>query len=561
MTYCIREFQGIFPRINAASLPGNAARKAENVKLSHGRLDAWRKPKFVADLGDAQSAFVHDCCWAGSANYCKHFLAARPCNDIYISDPCACPQVVKEWCNDGEAIPLGVDKPDMPLVLSDTGIASEEFAQLRTYRVTFCGPCGEGPASLPSPPIKADKTTEVELDVPQPSGKYVVDEIKIYASHTDWDVSQGYQSINPNDINVGFHSTDGADSSWFLVGTVPVGTTVFSDGSGDVTERLCRELNTADFLPPKEGMMITGETANGSLVGFIPNEQYVYMSERNAHWGWPRRKTKIFDCRVRWVCAVGNTVLVLTDGNIYVFNDDSDGTVDGGNATRVTKIPGAYPLVSTRSVVCTRSSAIFASNCGLIEVGADGGVSIISSPFFADDDWWEIDPGSIRAATNKGRYFFTSSRFSGILDLNIDGMSTDTQRNLTTLCYFPICWIEDKQGRLFFLSDGKVYQWDAGAELLPYTYESAITRLPKPVTFSAASVLYSNLKPGQCAAPETFRIESECEELECLVLNSSEQFRVNVQRVRDLAVGVSGTRSVEEICVATDFPTLGVVAA
>ena len=560
MTYCINLFQGIIPRLDAALLPGNAARKAENVKLVHGRIDAWCKPKFVADLGDAQSAFVWDCCWRGAESYCKHFVTGRVCNDVYISDPCDCPKVLKDWCSDDDPIYLGLPKPDQPQAWIAEDASDEAFTQARTYLVTFCGPCGEGPASIPSPPVKADKDSVVDITLPTPDPKYQVDEIKIYASHSMWDVAQGYQSEQQGDINNGFIAVDGSDVEWFLVATVPVGTTIVSDSGGDATGRLCRAITTQDFYPPPEGLIITGELSTGSLVGFVPGEQKIYESERNAHWAWPPRKCKMVECNVRWVCVIGNRTIVLTDGDIYIGVDDADGTVDGDFGSTLERIEGAYPLVSTRSVVCNRTGVVFASNTGLIRVTPDGGVDNVSTSHFAPDDWWNIDPSSIRAAHYQGSYFFTSTRFSGIFDLNLEGHSTDLPQNLTTICYFPICWIEDKQGRLFFLSNGKVYQWDASNELLPYTYTSAISMLPKPTTFSAARVEYSNLCRGVQGEPAIFRIESDCRERYCRTLRHTEPFRVNIQRARDISVTVSGTRSIRQICVAVDLPVLGIAA-
>lgn len=560
MTYCINSFQGLIPRLDAAALPGNAARKAENVKLVHGRIDAWCKPRFVADLGVAQSAFVHDCCWAGAESYCKHFITARVCNDVYISDPCDCPKVVKDWCGDGEAVYLGLPKPDTPNATQLNGIADESCAQLRTYVVTYSGPCGEGAASAPSNAVKGDKDTEVQIQLPEPDPKYEVDKINVYVSHSMWDVTQGHQTMQQADINAGYPSVSGSDVEWFLVACVDVGTATVVDSGGDATGRLCRAITSEDFYPPPEGLIITGETSAGSLVGFIPGEQRIYYSERNAHYAWPPRKCKMVECRVRWVCTVGNRVVVLTDGNIYVGADDAEGTVDGSMASSFERLEGAYPLVSTRSVVCSRTGVVFASNNGLIRVTPDGAVDNISTTHFAPDDWWQIDPSSIRAAHYQGSYFFTSSRFSGIFDLNLEGHTAATPQNLTSICYFPICWIEDKQGRLFFVSDGKVYQWDASNELLPYTYVSAISRLPKATTFTAARVEYSNLCPGQSGDKELFRIESGCRERFCRTLQHAEPFRVNIQRARDLSVTVQGTRSIREICVGIDMPVLGIAA-
>jgi len=561
MTYCLAEFQGLIPRLDRSLLPGNAAVKADNARLTSGRLDSWREPAFVADLGFVCSGFVLDCCWRGSEDSCMHYLPARTCNSVYLSTPCDCPKVVKEWCGDEMPRYLGLPVPEAPAILSDSGITDECDAQLRAYRITYEGPCGEGGASKPSAPIKADKSTTVELDLPSlGDSKYEVTHINIYAQHVVWDATEGYLSNNPADYAAGFLSLGSGASDWFLVGTVPVGTGGFTDDAADVTLRQGRLLTTADWRPAPEGLVITAETQAGSLVGFVPNEQYVYFSERNAYHAWPRRKCKKLECRVRHVCAFDNNIIVLTDGDIYVIQDSANGEFGGSEQSPVRRISAPYPLVSTKSVVCTRSGVVFASREGVVRVTPDGAVDLVSTTHYGPYDWEQIDPASIRAAEYQGAYVFTSSRFSGVFDLNLQGVTQNLPQNLTSLCFSPDCWINDKQGRLFYLMNGLVYQFDAGPGYMGYDFESAVSLLPTELTLSAAQLEYTGLCPDEVDCEgTTVEIIGDCT-ISCVdQITDNCPYRINLQGIRQVSVRLRGERSVRNFCAAVDFPLLRVL--
>jgi hypothetical protein len=541
-------------------LPGNAAVRADNVRLVHGRLEAWRAPRFIADLGDACAAAVHDCCWRGSDDYCMNFTLAKTCNEMYLSTPCDCPRVLKDFCSDDDPIYLGLDQPAAPTITSDTGAVDEACTQLRAYRITYCGECGEGAASKPSRFIKFDKATEVKLDLPQPDGKYDVSHINVYATHVTWDSTQGYLSGAPTDYAAGYLSIGDSASDWFLVGSVPVGDLVFCDEGGGATETLGHLLTTSDWLPPPEGMVIGGETAAGSLVGFCPGEQRIYLSERNAYHAWPRRKCKQIECRVRAVCVIEDTVIVLTDGDVYLFSDSATGEFESREAAPMRRLRVPYPIVSAKSLVCTRAGAIYASRDGLVRVTAEGGIDLISTTHFAPDDWEQIDPGSIRAAEYQGAYVFTSSRFSGVFDLNLQGVTSNLPQNLTTLCFAPTCWITDKQGRLFYLLEGKVYQFDAGPGYMNYDYETAVSQLPTDMSLSAAQLEYTGVCPDEADTQGvTVEIIGDCRVICVDQVKDNCPYRINLQMVRQLSVRLRGSRSLRRMCVAVDMPQLRIL--
>lgn len=562
MTYCVDQFQGLVPVLDSHALPVNAALCAKDVDLSHGRIDPWREPLEIHDLGDdVNAAHVVDCCWVGYPNPCTKFYTSDAMKQTYISVPCECPLVHKDWCNPtSQPITLGLPVGETPTILSNTPVTEvDEYTESRLYVTTFCGPCGEGAPSLPTAAIKADKDSVVTLEVCPPTDtKYEVTHVNIYATHDTWDVTTGFKTNDSSAVSAGFIAVDGSRVECFLVGSVPVsGSCVqFTDSGDDATQRLGRSLVTEGFNPPPEGLCIVGETDAGSLVGFVGKN--LYLSERFAHWAWPSGNRHLLSCEICAVCVMGDTVVVLTDGNPYILTDNAVGGYEQSRARTIVELPISAPAVSEKSVVCTNTGVVYASHRGLMRVTPQGQVDSLSATHFGPDDWQEkVDPYTIRAAEFNGAYFFTSNRFSGIFDLNLRGQSATGLQNLTHLSVFPECWITDKHGDLHFLIGGKIFLWDAGPQYMTYTYRTAYFPL-NGQSLTAAQIEYSGISRSErLSNPSSITINSDGRTRCVRHVNHKCPFRISVNNAWDIQVELTGTRSIRRVCVATDTTTLG----
>lgn len=553
---CLTDFSGLVPRLDRHRLPPNAAVTARDVDLSRRTIAPWRTPKLVASLGEGiVNGHIRDCCWRGTSDCKTKFTDDVMGRYTYISNPCKCPEEIEDWC-DGEPKVLGFPQPSPVVISGNPADGDDAFDELTTYYITYGDDCREGAPSRPSNAIKTDKTTGVSIAIPQPDDKYCVTKIYIYRSYSTYDVTQGFQSMNPDDISAGFLGPRNSETRCFLVGCVDVGVDTFFDPADDDDLPLGRMLLSFGYHPPVEGLMICGETDQKRLVGF--KDDCVYFSEPNTPWGWPRKHKHKLPCKIRSVCVTGNFVMVMTEANPFVIVDNAECTTEASSQRDVIRSDHSFPLCNDKSVVCNGVGATFASEEGLIYLGPDGSTRIISRQHYGVNEWQAMHPTTMRAARYRDNYVATSAGGTIFFDANMRGLDIDSTQPLSTSCIEPVCWINDKNDALYFIDAcGNVYEWNAGDDFLPYEYETAAFQFPGDLTLSAAQVGYSNgskcIGTG-CPSTVTFKAPDtpDC----TFTPNSSESFRLNFQSVCELSICVCGTEPIYKLCFGSSLSEL-----
>jgi len=552
MSLCIENFQGIVPRESPELLGANIAACAENVKLWHGRLDPWREPKFVQDLGSSTGHW-RDCCWRSGGSDCTKFHDGRLGTRTYVSDGCGCPLVVEDWCGNDSGTALGFPCPPPPTIISNPNAPDEVCTDLRTYFITLGDECDEGQPSMPSEFVKARPEDEVclawSID-PAEIQKYGVTKVRIYRTMATWDIETS--PVPSNGTNNGqVLATEGVrDAGCFLVACIDISEAQYCDGGKVQEQCIGRSLESL------EGLCVVGETLNNSLVGFT--EDLLYFSERLCHHAWPIKYQMKFDCPIRNVCVYNNTVWVLTDGPVYIVQDDADCTSQGNSCRSVNPVWGDYRPQSHKAVICTPLGVVFPTSYGLMRIDPTGVPTNLSENHFAPDNWEAIMPWTMRAVECEGSLFFTTDNFSGIWDLNLNGFGMHGNRsNLSTLKIKPDCWIKTKNGCLYFTLCNKLYQWDAGEKYMPFRWVSSRVQLYRDQVISAGKIEFSNVQRKYCnPCPATVTLLGDGCETYSRAVEHSRPFRTCPVRHRDLAVEVTSESSIRRICFGTGFSRL-----
>lgn len=479
--------RGVVPRSQGCNLGPEYAAIAENIKLRHGRWEPWRVPKKVLDVPkSARAAHVRDCCWYTDDDCSAHFFDAGACEQTYLSRPHEQPLVSPDLCDYSWQY-LGLPVPDAPVSYSNALCDKhcDATAVQLAYVITYCSECEEGPPSCPTALTLAEKDAEVVIMLPpRPDPLWGVTHVNIYRLEGTWDSSQGLVDFNPNAITGGFTSPV-VEQNFFRVGTVEVEANSFTDAAA----KPCELLTTEDFYPPDKGLQIGGETASGSLVGWIDHE--VWFSERNAYHAWPLKARMMFPYKVKQVCVCDNTVFVLTEANAFVIQDSVD--CRDSACRPVSEAKDVYPLCSAQSCVVLPNAVLYSSVDGLVLLNADTSSRIVSGLAFAKDDWRALGPTDIRVEKAENYLFLITDRvfFVWVLSFNDSGQLPE---DLTTLDFVPDRLIIDDQERLFFLLEGAVYEFDAGNEYMTMTWRQAAQDDGTQTLVTALRAKYINKK-------------------------------------------------------------------
>ena len=541
----LQAFKGILPGIDDTLT--DYAKRAHNVKTCHGRLDPWKTPKKITCLC-ATSAHLRE----GKAYYSKdcdrYFTDVEPCGNTVISGPGMCPAWIDDCCR--ETV-LGFPCPDQATVKGyDYPDEEGAFTELRSYVITYGDGCDEGAPSMPSISVKANKDDRITIGLPAPDPKYNgVTEICIYRMASTWDVSEGMWEPQGGSLTQGLHSVT-TEACYFLVDKVPIGTHTFVDDGSQESTILCDTLVTECYTPPPEDLCITGMTHLGSLVGF--KDDCVYFSERNTHYAWPDKYKINIGCEIVNVCVDGNTVFVGTKGKPAVILDYPEAIDAMCREPQFSSKPA--PLESAKSMVCLNGTAIYATAWGIVALSPDTTVTTLSGEW-CRDNWESIHPCTIRAACYGSDYFFTSINFSGIYG-NLLGAEENV---ISTIDVCPDCWITDKDGKLYYLDCGDLFQWDAGDKLLRMTYESG-TQVSNRCN-TVAKVVHAG-KIRDCSPHDTLfeYIGDDCILYQRHV-NHSNCFNICRSRVEEYRVRVSGYRSIKRVELGPNRSCFQTVAA
>ncbi|MDF1551931.1 MAG: hypothetical protein P1P84_02660 [Deferrisomatales bacterium] len=290
---------------------------------------------------------------------------------------------------------VGVPSPTQAVTLSVTGTATDSdptTAITRAAVMTFVNEYGEeGP---PSP---------VSNEVTAYPGQ------TFHVADMDQDFVAGDNTYVPMDTKrLYFTNTGSSGTEYQFVEVVPEGTdttdvTYAFTGYGAV-------LGTDGWVPPPDNMIGIIALPNGSLAGFVKNEQFegtgntVCISVPYQPHAWPVAYQFSVAERIVALAPLGNSLLVLTDGvpTIATGADPSALSID--------RLEVGYACTSRRGVVDLNGTIIYPCALGLGSVSL-GGSKLVTEKLFTEREWASYLPGTIAGYQYNGEYvgFFDSS--------------------------------------------------------------------------------------------------------------------------------------------------------
>lgn len=218
----------------------------------------------------------------------------------------------------------------------------------------------------------------------------------------------------------------------------------------------------------------------GSLAGFVGNR--VYITEPYLPHAWPYSYP--VDATIVGLGWIGNTIVVLTDENVYLLSGQAD-------AKSTTKLPGRYPCLSKAGIKTYEGGVLFPTDEGIALVTLDG-TTLLSYEYFTKEQYQDnYSPTTIRSEFYEGHYF--GFHDNGTIAINM--------RDKTLARFMPTigamaAHVSLADNHLYFVAadaDGTnaLYRFadDTTGSFMTYRYRSKEFILGTFLNFSAARVI------------------------------------------------------------------------
>lgn len=476
--FAINVFQGSVPR-RADYLQTSGSSIAMDCKLEHGTLESWREPKLERTL--PAYALTHFCLEGVEHVFNCHVSVARGsphCREFFatgIDDPLLGTDHLMRWVeSQGQQWETaGMPTYLTPIVASCPTAKDQEDSHTVTYAYQYfrTRDSAYSPISEASLPIATNPMEPVDLFIPgQPDPMWGIDEVVVYRGVFGM---TGYDEI----VNI-------SDHSWVEIARLPVSTMNLTDGMNP-TEAFppC----THDLvIPPVLGLRdVVAVTGTSTLAGF--KGRSVYFSQNNEYYNWPHEYELEDD-----ICAIAES-----NGIVYVMTDSYSYSIAGAPCetagTRpVVRAPVAYPLVVTgaKNWCATPEGVVYISPVGAVALVGNSPPVVITTPFYAEDDWQQLVPESLVPAYYRGRLFVFGHVKSFVIVLSTtpeQGLGLDTHSSLSVTGVKSVGYSRSNVMQL--VVNNGLYSWDRGEALLPHLWKSGEFVLGVPMTFGACKVV------------------------------------------------------------------------
>lgn len=401
-------------------------------------------------------------------------------------------------------------------------IPTRVVPESRTYVYTYVTAYGEeGPPSAASAVVNLDPAQSVTVTVPSgaPNGSYNITNKRIYRS-----------------------STVGSSAQFQFVAEIPLATGSYVDSVAQ--ENLGEILPSEDWIAPPAGLKGLKLMANGVGVGFVGRT--LYLSEPYLLHAWPHQYS--VDSDIVGLGVFGQSVVVLTKGNPYVFNG-----VDPA-AMSETRLAAPQSCTSKPSIVDMGDGVLYASPDGLVMINP-GGVSLVTEKLYSREQWQAFNPSSIRGSVYNGRYVmgYDASGTRGIVMLDFTGQGAVlTTSNINSSTVITASFYDPTTDTLYFAQGANIVRFDRGSNLTS-TWKSKVFRLPFEDNFAIAQVQAESY-------PVTFKVYGDGVLRHTETVASSKEFRLpSGFRCRDWEFQIEGSVTVTEVAIANSVAELRVV--
>ena len=364
--------------------------------------------------------------------------------------------------------------------ISSSGFyVDESLATATNYVETYVNNLGQesAPGAVSNTVIRDDGTqVTVSIDDDAPSG-YPIDYVNLYRA-----------------------VTNNAGTQYQFVAQIPYGTTTYNDTIPDAD--LGEVLQSTIWDTPPSNLQGILALPNGIMAGFFDN--VLCLSVQNEPHAWPVDYQLTTDYPIVGIGAIDSTVVILTKSFPYLATG-SDPSVFS-----MARLEIPEGCVAKRSIGYIKGyGIIYASGNGLIAVSGSGGVRNLTEQMYSRKEWKALNPSSMIASTNDGKYYVTYTTTGGakgslILDSDLNGFGIAQLDFHWTACF------TDLEADIFYfvpdytnmptdsgpapptdmITNGKViYAWDQDPNnLRNYSWTSKLYQLERPAYFNACQV-------------------------------------------------------------------------
>lgn len=528
---------GQFPRINAFELAENAAQVARNCTLGAGDIRPTNTSRLVATsarVGTKQTIFrlgndggevQYWLTWPGKVDVARGPIANDTSERIYYTGD-GFPKVsnLSLATQGGTVYPvnsyrLGVPAPDLTATAAATGTGDTTMApETRVYAYTYVSSFGEeGMPTGASNQVVVYPGQSVNLTgmSAAPTGAYDITHKRIYRSAVG---SSGQGALQ-------------------FVAEIPIAQTTYADSVAGTA--LGEMLATATYAMPPETMEGLTVMQNGVMAAFDGND--ILFCPPYLPYAYPEEYRQTSEYKVVGLGAFGQSLVVCTTGTPYLITGTEPENMS------MERVELVQACVSKRSIVEVGTGVIYASNDGLVYVGAGGSRVVTESGFFSQGEWASYIPSSMHAHFWDGKvvvfYEKTSQDRGAMIFENILG-----QQPVLTFSdeWSPCAYVDPQSGGLYMLDGDNIVRFSGSA-----TAKVAIWKSKKFVSGDGLSLACAKVYAD--AYPVTFRIYADGALLHSKTVQDRQPFRLPAIRAEYYELEIEGDKRVTRIMAATSM--------
>lgn len=307
------------------------------------------------------------------------------------------------------------------------------------------------------------------LPTAPPAGNFNIVSYNIYRTNTS-DIGTTYQFVGNQTISA---------------------TSTYSDSVVDAS--LGVVIPSTFYTQPPTDLVGIVNLANGMTAAFHGNE--ICFSEPYKPWAWPAAYRYSIDFPIVGIGAIGNSLIVTTQGRPYLATGNHPSTVT------VYPIDLPYPCLSKRALVNMGTGIMYPSYEGLVFISSIS-PQLATIQILTRDDWVSYYPSTMFARYYDGKYFGNYTTPTGEQKSFIFQNAADRVALLMPTNIWATAGYSDPQsGIYYFVQNNGLYQWDAPTQ--PFSqmqWQSKDFVVPKPANLGVAKIYADFTSPDYTAA-------------------------------------------------------------
>lgn len=476
----ISAFIGERPLILPRLLPETAAQEAVNARLDDGGLTPIRKSLKTGEMAGtgAVTIYRHNGDWLSWPVVIDAAPGPVAQERLYYTG-----DGVPKMRIGGDISNLAVPRPTVALIAVASGTGTGD-TQSRTYVYTYVTDFGEETAPSPASAIidwKPGQTVTLSGFTLPAAGRHTTKQ-RIYRSQTG---SSGTYL---------YFIAERAASAADYIDNVEV-------------DAFQEALPSAGWDEPPDDLAGLTVMPNGMMAAFTGRS--VYFCEPWRPHAWPEKYILNCDSDIVALGSIGSVLIVMTRANPYIM------TGSHPDSMQSQKLEANFPCINARGVVDLGFAICYPTNDGLIAVGGDGSVNLVTRELFRPHDWLKLSPSTAIGAQYSGAYaMFYDSEIAGQREAGCLFFTVGTTPFLIRSAeIIASSFFDVGDSALYFTRPGEtnIYRFDP-PDGPPETmvWRSKEWWLPRPMNFGAILIDKGSLK----ITDDTAAIQAEVQRIE-----------------------------------------------